>query len=102
MDTTGEAGSATCPYHWSTAILALSKTHMTRVAPMIKNPQARRCHSQAAATAISGSHSARSWTYPGLVGKPVPRRNAACSPLVSAGTIRPSQTSVFSVTITHT
>ena len=59
-DATGEAASAACPYHWSTAMLALSRTHMTRAPPMSTYPQGRRRHSQTAATAISGSHSARS------------------------------------------
>jgi hypothetical protein len=63
--------------------------------------QARRRQSRAA-TAISGSHSVRSWTYTGLAGRPVPRRNAACPPLISAGTIRLSQASAFSATMTHT
>ena len=53
-DATGEAASAACPYHWSTAMLALSRTHMTRAPPM------------------------------------------------SAGTMRISHTSAFSVAMTHT
>ena len=32
-EATGDAGAAACPYHWSTAMLALSSTHMTRPAP---------------------------------------------------------------------
>ena len=47
------------------------------VAPITRCPRGRRRHSHTAATAISGSHSARSWTYTGLVGRPLPRRNVA-------------------------
>jgi hypothetical protein len=69
---------------------------------MTRCPRSRRRHSHAAATAISGSHSARSWTYTGLVGRPLPRRNAAGPPLISAGTILLSQATAFAVTMTQT
>ena len=45
--------------------MVLSGTHMTRATPMTRKPQDRRRRSRAAATAISGSHSARSSTCPG-------------------------------------
>jgi hypothetical protein len=48
---TADAGAAAWPYHWSTAMLVLSSTHMTRPAPAIRYPHA------GAATATSLSRS---------------------------------------------
>ena len=83
-------------------MLTLSITHITRPAPTIRYPQGRRRHSHAAATAINGSHKARSWTYTTFVVRPVPRKKAGVSLATSAGTILASHAAAFSTATTHT
>ncbi|HEY5185486.1 MAG TPA: hypothetical protein VIM19_11420 [Actinomycetes bacterium] len=74
---------------------------MTSTEGTTRWPHGRRCHNHRAATAMSGSHTARSWRYTGLLIRPVPSSIAAGSPSVSARVIGPSQASAFSVTMTQ-
>ncbi len=59
-DAIDDAGSAECPNHWSTATPTASIAKKLSIAPQTRKPHALPCQSQTAATAVSGSQTARS------------------------------------------